>query len=70
MPTIDFDRFFCTDLFKILVEHFRGCEHCRRGAGELLTGFPVLTMFVPSEKKKELLTALDALGKPGAYPPA
>ena len=61
--TINFDRFFCGEMIEPIIAHLRSCEHCRRGTRELLTGFPLITMLLPSDKKKAILAALDQLDK-------
>jgi hypothetical protein len=60
---IDFGRFFCDEMSVLIISHIKTCEHCRKGIKELLNGFPMLTMFLPPEKKKTLLDAINKLGE-------
>jgi hypothetical protein len=58
---INMEHFFCEDLGSALISHIRICEHCRRGARELLVGFPMLSMIMPGKSKDALLAALDQI---------
>lgn len=55
--------FFCDDLFSAFINHLRQCDHCRNGTRNLLEGLPMLSMLMPGESKKALLTALDQIEK-------
>jgi len=63
MQSFDFGRFICPAMVDPIIAHLRTCDHCRKGVRELVTGFPMLTMFLPGDKKKSLLAALDQLDK-------
>jgi hypothetical protein len=60
---LNIHEFFCNDVFDALLVHLRQCETCRHGVRRLFDELPVLSMFMPSDAKKAVLAALEAMDK-------